>query len=61
MKPEVQLDRQIQGDTWQRSTDSEKGVSGGNKGGGCNIVGARSGEGLARGYNPWSHRRKSLV
>jgi hypothetical protein len=38
--------------------NSEKGVSEGNKGGGCNIVGARSGEGLARGYSPWSHKEK---
>jgi hypothetical protein len=36
-KPEVQLDHQIQGDTWQRSMNSEESVSEGNKGGGCNI------------------------
>jgi hypothetical protein len=47
VKPEVQLDRQIRGDMWQRSADSGKGVSKGNKDGGCNITEVEVTKGLA--------------
>jgi len=40
VKPKVQLDRQIQEDTLQKSANSEESVSEGTKGGGYGIIDA---------------------